>query len=133
MDASTTTLKTAICGVKYRRASWTCFILNAFSQQTGIDAINVYANRLLVQMEEQGGGKFPISPLQGTYIIGLSNLLPTLLALFTIQWLGRRTIYIHGQFFMSVFLFICGLCVLNGWNLASFVALCLFVATHNLS
>ena len=48
MDASSTTFKRAVCGRKYRRATWTCFILNCFYQQTGINAINVYANRLLV-------------------------------------------------------------------------------------
>ena len=31
MDASKTTFKQAICGRKYRRASWTCFILNTLS------------------------------------------------------------------------------------------------------
>lgn len=48
MDASTTTFKKAVCGVKYRKASWVCFITNSLSQLSGIDAINVYANRLLV-------------------------------------------------------------------------------------
>ena len=48
MDASSTTFNKAVCGRKYRRATWTCFILNCFYQQTGINAINVYANRLLV-------------------------------------------------------------------------------------
>lgn len=48
MDASSTTFKQAVCGEKYRRASWTCFLLNCFNQQSGINAINVYANRLLV-------------------------------------------------------------------------------------
>ena len=31
MDASSATFKEAICGRKYRRASWTCFILNCFN------------------------------------------------------------------------------------------------------
>ena len=32
MDASSTTFKRAVCGRKYRRATWTCFILNCFYQ-----------------------------------------------------------------------------------------------------
>ena len=62
MDASSTTFKQAVCGQKYRRATWTCFILNCFNQQSGINAINVYANRLLVKMEEDGGS-FPLTPM----------------------------------------------------------------------
>ena len=84
MDASSTTFKQAVCGRKYRRASWTCFILNCFNQHSGISAIIIYANRLLVQMEEQGGGSFPLTPVQGTYFIGLSNALPAILAILTI-------------------------------------------------
>ena len=51
-DVSTLSLKDAVCGVKYRKATWTCALLNTFMQQTGINAVNVYANRLLVSMDE---------------------------------------------------------------------------------
>lgn len=52
MDASSTTFKQAICGKKYRKSTWVCFMIQSFNQLSGINAINVYANRLLVQMEE---------------------------------------------------------------------------------
>ena len=96
MDASSTTFKHAVCGRKYRRASWTCFILNCFNQLSGINAINVYANRLLVKMEEEGDGSFPITPLTGTYIVGLSNAIPAIFMIAGINWLGRKTIYMAG-------------------------------------
>ena len=133
MDASSTTFVQAICGKKYRRASWTCFILNSFNQLSGINAINVYANRLLVQMEEEGDGTFPITPLTGTYIIGLSNAIPAIMQIGMITWLGRKTYYLLGEFFMAVFMTLCGVCVLHGYNMASFVTLCLFVASFQLS
>ena len=66
-------------------------------------------------------------------MIGLSNAVAALIAILTIQVFGRRTIYISGQFFMAVFLFLCGLCVLEGWNLPSFVFLCLFIVSFQLS
>ena len=62
MDATSTTFSQAVCGRKYRRATWTCFILNCFYQQTGVNAVIVYANRLLVRMEEEGAGSFPLTP-----------------------------------------------------------------------
>ena len=84
-------------------------------------------------MEEQGGGSFPLTPTQGTYIIGLSNAIPAMAAILTIQVLGRRTIYITGQFFMSVFLVLCGVSALEGWNLMTFISLCLLITCYHLS
>ena len=83
-------------------------------------------------MEEQGGG-FGISPLQGTYIIGAANAVSALIALATIAYFGRRTIYISGQFFMCAFLFFCGYSVLEEWNLSSFIFINLFIAAFQLS
>jgi len=48
MDAASTSFKQAVCGRKYAKATWVCFMINLFNQQSGINAINVYANRLLV-------------------------------------------------------------------------------------
>ena len=50
LDAQSTTFKQAVCGAKYRKATWVCVFLNLFNQQTGINAVTVYANRLLEQM-----------------------------------------------------------------------------------
>ena len=132
LDASSMSFKNAVCGKKYRRASWVCFVLNCFNQQSGINAINVYANRLLVKMEEQGGS-FPLTPRQGTYVIGAVNGLAALLALYTITLQGRRPIFIQGQFFMAVWLFLCGLSVLNAWNMTAFVSINLFITSFQLS
>ena len=83
MDASSTTYKQALCGRKYRKATWIVFILHIFNQASGINAINVYANRLLTQMEEDGGD-FPITPLEGTYIVGFVNGISACLSIFVI-------------------------------------------------
>ena len=48
LDAASTTFKDSVCGRKYRAGTWFCFIFNTFNQQTGINAVNVYANSLLV-------------------------------------------------------------------------------------
>ena len=132
LDASSTTFKEAVCGRKYRKASWICFIINCFNQQSGINAINVYANRLLVKMQE-GGGEFPLTPRQGTYVIGAVNGLAALLAIWTITLQGRRPIFIQGQFFMAVWLFLCGLSVLEQWNMTAFISINLFITSFQLS
>ena len=47
MDATTTTFVQAVCGRKYRKATWVAFMINFFAEMSGINAINVYTNRLL--------------------------------------------------------------------------------------
>ena len=47
-------------------------------------------------MEEEGDGSFPITPLTGTYIVGLSNAIPAIFMIAGINWLGRKTIYMAG-------------------------------------
>ena len=47
MDATSTNFSGACCGSKYAKGTWVCIMINTFNQQSGINAINVYANRLL--------------------------------------------------------------------------------------
>merc|ERR1719469_696197 len=83
-------------------------------------------------MEEQGGG-FPLTPIQGTYVIGASNAIAAILAIGTIQMFGRRSILICGQLSMALCLFVCGLSVLNEWNITAFVMINLLITAYHLS
>lgn len=69
--------------------------MNLYSQWSGINAITVYSNRLLTKMVEDGGD-FPITPLQGTYIIGLANAVGSNIPVFYAGKIGRRPIFILG-------------------------------------
>ena len=134
LDASSMTFKDAVCGRKYRKGTWVCFMYNLFNQQSGITCILLYGNRLLVQMQEQGGAEeFPISPVQGTYIIGAAILFFAILVFFYIERIGRKPIMVAGQFFMSLFLFLGGLAVKNSWNMISFVMILLYLGAFMLS
>lgn len=133
MDASKTSIRQAVFGRKYRKSSWICFLLNTFDQQSGINAVGLYANRFLVRMEEQSGDSFFITPLQGTYLLGATNLVFCSVSLYTINKLGRRTHYILGQFFMAVFLFICGYATIKEEYVLFMVSLCAFFMSSTLS
>jgi len=61
---------------------------------------------------EETGGDFPLTPLQGTYVIGIANGLFACIAFAYIGKIGRKPIFIVGQFAMGVFLFLCGLSIL---------------------
>ena len=95
MDATTTTFKDAVCGRKYAKGTWVCFFFNLFNQQSGINAVNIYAGQLLMQMKEQGGD-FPITPITGGYLIGAANAFFAIIILFCIERVGRKTIMVAG-------------------------------------
>lgn len=84
-------------------------------------------------MEEQGGGDFPLTPLEGTYVIGVSNAFFACIALFIITYFGRRPIFVIGQISMAVSLIFCGVAIQQGWNLTSFIMLCVFIACYQMS
>jgi len=128
MDAQSTSLKNALCGPKYRRATWVCFFIQFFHQFSGIQAINIYANRMLVQMTEQAGS-FPLTPLQGTYVLGAVNGVTSVLAVACISFFGRKPILYVGQFAMGFFMMLCGVSVMYEENMMSFIAINFFIAS----
>merc|ERR1712060_17320 len=83
-------------------------------------------------MQEQGGD-FPLTPLQGTYVIGACNGITASMALLIITKFGRRPIFITGQFAMACFMFLTGLSVLNEWNMSSFIMINLFITGFQFS
>ena len=74
-----------------------------------------------------------MTPLQGTYVIGAVNAVRALIAITMIGKIGRRTIFIVGQFMMGMFLFFCGLSIFYQWNMASFILINLFITAFQLS
>ena len=71
--------------------------------------------------------------MQGTYVIGATSAITAVLAIVVISYFGRRPIYIYGQFLMALFLFICGLSVLNQWNMTSFIMINFSIAAFQMS
>jgi hypothetical protein len=111
MDSSSTTFGQATCGSNYRRATWIGFTLNVFNQMSGINGIIVYVNRLLVQLDEQSGGEFPLSPVTGSFLVGLSMAVFGFFPIFYVKKIGRKTIFTMGHVGMCASLFCCGLFV----------------------
>ena len=101
-ESSLVTFNQAVCGPKYRKATWVCCILNLFNQQSGIGIVTVYATRLLILIKEQTNGEFPISPLAGTIIIGIACAVFAILGAFVVKMIGRRKILIIGSIGMAI-------------------------------
>ena len=52
LDASKVSYREALCGRKYRKATFIVIMLQSFHQWTGNSSVRLYATRLLMKMEE---------------------------------------------------------------------------------
>ena len=120
-----------MCGPKYRRATWTLFVLQAFNQQTGINAIVMYFNRMLININEQTGTEL-ISPVAGTYLMGITNTVGAILAVIPISRMGRKTIYLTGYLGMTILHVLVGLSQIYSLNMLQFVCILCFLLTFQI-
>ncbi len=91
-EASKNTLDAALFSGKFTFALWLAFLLASFNQLSGINFVLYYAPRLL----EAAGIGADDALLQSTSI-GVVNLLFTLLGMYLIDRVGRRTLLIVGS------------------------------------
>lgn len=83
-------------------------MLSVFQQAVGINAVLYFAPRIF---ESMGMG----NPMQQTVIMGIINILFTLLAVFTVEKWGRKPLLIYGSIGMTIGAFGVALCnVLTG-------------------
>lgn len=55
-DVSSVTFSEALWGAEYWRATWVSFFINIFNQLSGINAINMFSNRLLMNLQVETNG-----------------------------------------------------------------------------
>ena len=95
--------------------------------------ILMFCNRLLVKLKDQTDGKFPISPLAGSYMIGVASCVFALLGVLVIKYLGRKTIFAVGLLNMGICHVAAGVCIQYEWYLTGFIAIIVFIAFFNMS
>jgi SP family xylose:H+ symportor-like MFS transporter len=78
---------------------WMCIfvgiMLSVFQQAVGINAVLYYAPRIFHDMGM-------VDPMVNTIIMGVVNIIFTLLAIFTVERLGRRPLLIYGSIGMAI-------------------------------
>ena len=93
----------------------------------------MYFNRMLVKLDEQTGGDFPISPLMGTYCVGIACCIFAFLGVIVIKFFGRRTIYIVGCFGMGFSHVVAGIALLKNQYLIGFSCIILYIVFFQLT
>ena len=79
-------------------------LLSVFQQAIGINAVLYYAPRIFESAGAEGGG------MMQTVIMGVVNILFTLVAIFTVDRFGRKPLLIVGSIGMAVGAFAVALC-----------------------
>jgi len=92
-----------------RRALWIGILLPLFSQFSGINAIIYYGPTIMLRAGITQENSF-LSQL----ILGAVNMLFTLLAIWKVDSLGRRPLYLWGTAGAAISLFLTGLCFYTG-------------------
>ncbi|KIO76760.1 sugar:proton symporter [Pedobacter lusitanus] len=100
-------------------------LLPLFSQFSGINAIIYYGPRIL-----NDAGINISNALLGQIIFGLANFLFTLIAVWKVDKMGRRPLYIVGSIGATISLFFTGWCFYSGAtnNIALVISIILFLA-----
>jgi SP family arabinose:H+ symporter-like MFS transporter len=100
-------------------------LLPLFSQFSGINAVIYYGPRIL-----SDAGIQITNALLGQIIFGIANFIFTLIAIWKVDKMGRRPLYIVGSLGATVCLFFTGVCFYTGAtnNIALVVSIILFLA-----
>lgn len=100
-------------------------LLPLFSQFSGINAIIYYGPRIL-----SDAGINITNALLGQVIFGIANFLFTLIAIWKVDKMGRRPLYIAGALGATACLFFTGICFYSGTtsNIALVISIILFLA-----
>ncbi len=97
-------------------------LLPLFSQLSGINAIIYYGPSILTN-----AGLSQSNSLLGQVIFGLANLLFTFIAIWKVDQLGRRPLYIYGTIGASISLFATGLLFYLGFTSSFLLLFCVIV------
>lgn len=108
-------------------------MINSLNQYSGVSGIMIFANRMFSQMEKQSGGDFPITPLAGTYILGVGSVFGCFFGIILLAHMGRKSIFILGQLTMGFCHIMVATCLVNEWQLTSFVFIILFIFCFQIS
>ncbi len=107
---------------KLRKALYLGILLPLFSQLSGINAIIYYGPSILNNV-----GISLNHSLLGQVVFGLANLLFTFIAIWKVDKLGRRPLYIYGTIGASISLFVTGVLFYFGFTSNILLLLCVVV------
>ena len=109
VDSNQVSLKEAfLTNERYRRASWISNLLMVSVWLNGFQAILNWANQILDDILDEDAY---ITPREGVYIIGFSQFIASVISLWAVTKLDRKTLLLFGHLGSAVLLFTLGVCL----------------------
>lgn len=102
-------------------------IIMALHELTAINAILLYSNEIIKDMNEQDDGKSHISPRMGTYLIGVFNFISSVVSLYSARAFTRRFLFIGGHLTMGICHCLIGLFILIDMSSMALVSIFVFL------
>ena len=99
-------LKDAIIGRQYWKATWFCFVLVMVNQLTGQNAIMLYSNTIFQRMNKGG---MTLSPKNGTILVGVVNFVGAIVSIYPVKTFRRKPLMVVGHAVVGVALFLVGI------------------------
>ena len=102
-----------------------------FNQWTGIDALNMFSNRLLTKMND--GSSSLISANFGTILFGFANFFGAVLAYFSVKNFGRVQVLLWSHLAMGIVQFTLAFCIMQDQNLVAVLLILVFIIFFQIS
>ena len=139
IESSGTTFKQALFDPEYRKATWICFLLALFNQNTGLNAIFMYSNKMIKDLSKPGcqdtkEGCFFISPINATVVLGVIGFLgAVILGPPVIGKMKRKNNILYGHGAMGITMVLMAILKVNAVNELLFVCICLYAVFYQTS
>ena len=98
-----------------------------FRELSAINVIVLYSSILLESMNSKSTGSFPITPRQGTYILGMVDLFGGTLAMYTVTLFSRKCLFLFGNFSIAICHMVIGMATVYGDAGIAFGGIVLFI------
>jgi SP family facilitated glucose transporter-like MFS transporter 1 len=129
-------LMTVMTDRKFRRGTWTMFFWTFFFMWTGIDALNMYSNVIIVKMNEPRihAGKEPFFNAEvGSVLVGLTQFVGSLLAYFSVTKFNRITLLFWGHIAMGLLWFAVAMSNKYEWNMLANLFISIFIIIFSMT
>lgn len=113
---------------RYRRASIVNVTIMTFHTLTGYAAVMAFSTSIFETAGGDGGGG--LSPRQGTYFVGLCNLVASMAGIYTVRTFGRRQLLLYGHAAIAVLHFMIATATILGWSTIQIGLVCVFILVY---
>ena len=123
------TYKEAFCSdERYTRASWINVVYIVFHELTGINIILTYSNTILENIIGDKTSGF--NARTGTYMVSLANFFSSVLGIWIVKAVGRRTLLLWGHAGIFVAHLLVGIFTVTEVNVGVIVMICFFLFAY---